>query len=128
MNTTKPTRVPRAALAIKGAQRARARTRFARVMARQLDQIAPGTVRVAVAPLVVNDRPRTRVELIDAAGRNVGTTREQHAAAYGLLSRAFPDADWTQPRTYDARTGVLAVDHLAAPTALGLDAAEGAEQ
>lgn len=119
-------RRPRAVLAIKGAQRARARTRFVRVMARQLNEIAPGTVRVAVAPLIVRSRPRTWVELIGADGRAVGTTREQHAAAHGLLSRAFPDADWSQPRVYDARTGVLAVDQLTAPAALGLDTVEGA--
>lgn len=119
-------RRPRAVLAIKGAQRARARTRFVRVVARQLHQIAPGTVRVAVAPLVVNSRPRTWVELVDADGRSVGTTRDQAAAAHGLLSRAFPEADWTVPRVYDARTGDLAVDQLAAPAALGLDTVEGA--
>ncbi|WP_432155553.1 hypothetical protein [Streptomyces sp. bgisy153] len=121
-------RRPRAVLAIRGAQRARARTRFVRVVARQLDQIAPGTVRVAVAPLVVNSRPRTWVELVDADGRSVGTSRDQAAAAHGLLARAFPEADWTVPRVYDARTGDLAVDLLAAPVALGLDAAAGADQ
>ncbi|MEV7205750.1 MULTISPECIES: hypothetical protein [unclassified Streptomyces] len=126
MNAPQITRRPRAVLAIKGAQRARRRTRFVRAVARQLQEIAPGTVRVAVAPLVVESRPRTWVELVDADGRAVGTTREQHRAAFGLLSRAFPLADWTQPRAYDARTGVLAVDQLAAPADLGLDTVEGA--
>ncbi|MFF9284834.1 hypothetical protein [Streptomyces griseosporeus] len=126
MNTPQATRrAPRAAQAILGARRARQRTQFIRVIAAQLHEIAPGTVRVTVAPLTVQGRRRTWVELIDAAGRAVGTHRDQHRAAFGLLSRAFPDADWTQQRTYDARTGTLAVDLLDAPAALGLDRAEG---
>ncbi|MFD8611038.1 hypothetical protein [Streptomyces sp. NPDC059631] len=93
-------------------------------MAAQLDQIAPGTVRVIVAPLVVEDRPRTWVELVDATGRVTSSTAEQCRAAHGLLQRAFPAADWSQPREYDARTGVLAVTLPTAPAALGLDTAE----
>ncbi|CAL9481741.1 hypothetical protein [Streptomyces sp. enrichment culture] len=115
---------PRAALAILGARRARARSQFVAIVARQLDLIAPGTVRVTVAPVTVAGRRRTWVELIDAAGRAVPADRAAARDARGLLSRAFPDADWTQPRVYDARTGALAVDLLAAPDELHLDTPE----
>ncbi|MEU0037215.1 hypothetical protein [Streptomyces sp. NPDC006333] len=126
MNSTNPTRVLRAAQAIKGSHAARKRTQFVRIVAAQLDQIAPGTVRVAVAPLIVNDKPRTWVDLIGADGRAVATSREQCRAAHGLLSRAFPDVDWSTPRQYDARTGALVVNTLAAPAELGLDTAQAA--
>lgn len=129
MNTTKPTRAPRAAQAIKGARAARARARFVHVMARQLDQIAPGTVRVRTTPVVHEGRRRTWVVLADADGHQVSPTdRDAHRYALGLLNRAFPEADWTRPRVYDATTGVLAVDEPVAPAALGLDVAEGVAQ
>ncbi|MEV7991593.1 hypothetical protein AB0O67_06665 [Streptomyces sp. NPDC086077] len=127
MNTPQITRRPRAVLAIKGAQRARARTRFVRVVARQLDQIAPGTIRVHTTPTTHHGRATRAVVLYSASG-TLPTTREQRSAAYGLLSRAFPEADWDRARTYDAATGVLAVDEPTAPAALGLDAVEGAAQ
>lgn len=125
MNTPQPTRRLRAADAINGARDARqriaTRAEFVRIMAAQLDVIAPGTVRVAVAPVTVEDRTRTWVELTDHDGRPVAADRDAHRAAHGLLTRAFPAADWSVPRTYDARTGALDVNHLAAPPALGLD-------
>ncbi|MEV2203767.1 hypothetical protein AB0E11_27925 [Streptomyces fradiae] len=126
MNTAKPTepRALRAALAINGARAARTRTQFVAVLARQLDQIAPGTVRVTVAPVTVAGRRRTWVDLIDAAGRAVPADRDAARAARGLLARAFPTADWRQPRVYDAATGTLAVDLLGAPDELHLDTAE----
>ncbi|MCZ9350756.1 hypothetical protein NGM36_13260 [Streptomyces mutabilis] len=120
MNTHQPTRHLRAAQAIKGARAARQRTRFVVTVARQLDEIAPGTVRVRTVPVTRDDRRRTFV-VLDSATGPVGADREQHRAAFGLLSRAFPGADWSRPQTYDARTGVLAVDHLATPAALGTD-------
>lgn len=123
MNTTQRTRrAPRAAQAIKGAHAARKRAQFVRIMAAQLDLIAPGTVRVVVAPLTIEDRTRTWVELTDADGRTITADREAHRAAHGLLRRAFPLADWRAPRVYDARTGTLAVHHLTAPAELGLTA------
>ncbi|MFF9262030.1 MULTISPECIES: hypothetical protein [Streptomyces] len=126
MNTTQRTdRAPRAAQAILGARRARQRTQFVRVLARQLDEIAPGTVRVRTVPVMRDGRRRTWV-VLDSANGPVGADREQHRAAYGLLSRAFPAADWSRPRTYDVRTGVLAVDEPTAPAALGLDTTEAA--
>lgn len=128
VNTPQPTRAPRAAQAILGARRARQRSQFVRVIARQLDEIAPGTVRVRTAPVTRDGRRRTWVVLDDAAGRPVEADREQHAAAYGLLSRAFPAADWSRPRAYDARTGVLAVDEPAAPAELGLGTAPEARR
>ncbi|MEU9306923.1 hypothetical protein [Streptomyces sp. NPDC048256] len=129
MNTPKATRrVPRTPLFLKGVRAARRRTQFVGMVARQLDLIAPGTVRVAVAPLVVADRPRTWVDLLDADGRAVATSREQCRAAHGLLSRAFPEADWNTPRVYDARTGYLTAQALAAPAALGLDTMPEARQ
>ncbi|WP_345668668.1 hypothetical protein [Streptomyces similanensis] len=124
MNIPQRTRPLRAAEAIAGRRRATDRAEFVRVMASQLDQIAPGTVRVVVAPLVVEDTPRTWVELIGAAGQVTSSSAEQCRAAFGLLSRAFPAADWSRPREYDARAGVLAVHTRPAPAALGLDTAE----
>ncbi|MFF7146074.1 hypothetical protein ACFZB5_33575 [Streptomyces nodosus] len=119
MNTAKPSRILRGGQAILGARRARQRTRFVAFIARQLDEIAPGTVRVAVAPLTINNRPRTWVELIDASDRVVSTAADQCRAAFGLLSRAFPDADWSRPRVYDTRTGRLILDEPTTPAELG---------
>ncbi|MGC0205258.1 hypothetical protein [Streptomyces levis] len=127
MNTPQPTRVPRAVLAINGARAARRHTRFVRVVAAQLNEIAPGTVRVRVIPVTRDGRRRTWV-VLDSNNGPVGADREQHAAAYGLLTRAFPGADWTRARTYDARTGLLAVDEPTAPAALALNSAEEAGQ
>ncbi|MFF8095719.1 hypothetical protein [Streptomyces sp. NPDC016675] len=127
MNTPQRTRPLRAAQAIKGARAARRHTRFVTTVARQLDEIAPGTVRVRTVPVTRENRRRTFV-VLDSATGPVGADREQHRAAFGLLSRAFPGADWTRPQSYDARTGVLAIDQTAAPAELGLDTAEGARQ
>jgi hypothetical protein len=123
VNIPHPTRPLRAAQAVLGAHAARQRTQFVRIMASQLNQIAPGTVRVRTVPITHDGRRRTWV-VLDATTGPISAAREQHRAAFGLLSRAFPEADWTRPRTYDARTGVLAVDQLAAPAELGLDTAE----
>lgn len=129
MNTPQRTehRRPRAVLAIKGARAARARTTFVRVVGRQLNQIAPGTIRVHTTPTTHHGRETRAVVLYAEAGA-LPTTAEQRRAAYGLLSRAFPEADWTRARTYNARTGVLAVDEPVAPAALGLDTAPEARQ
>ncbi|MGW2130421.1 hypothetical protein [Streptomyces coelicoflavus] len=123
MNTPQRTRTLRAAQAIKGAHAARRHTRFVTTVARQLDEIAPGTVRVRTIPVTREDRRRTFV-VLDSASGPVGADREQHRAAFGLLQRAFPLADWTVPQSYDARTGNLTVDRPTAPAALGLDTAE----
>ncbi|WP_405955818.1 hypothetical protein [Streptomyces phaeochromogenes] len=129
MNTPKGTdnRAPRAAHAIKGAAAARRREQFVEVVARQLDQIAPGTVRVRVVPVTRDGRRRTWV-VLDSANGPVGADREAHRAAYGLLTRAFPAADWNVARTYDARTGELTADEPTAPAALGLDTTPEARQ
>lgn len=129
MNTPKPTdhRAPRTAQALKGAAAARRRAQFVEVVARQLDEIAPGTVRVRVVPVTRDGRRRTWV-VLDSANGPVGADREAHQAAYGLLTRAFPAADWSVARTYDARTGVLAADEPTAPADLGLDTAPEARQ
>ncbi|WP_326728815.1 hypothetical protein [Streptomyces phaeochromogenes] len=119
--------VPRAPLAIKGAHAARRRTQFVAVIARQLNVIAAGTVRVHTVPTTHHGRETRAVVLYCATGVQA-TTREQRSAAYGLLNRAFPEADWTRARTYDARSGVLAVDEPTAPAALGLDIAPEARQ
>ncbi|MFD7994512.1 hypothetical protein [Streptomyces mexicanus] len=123
MNTPQSTRAPRAAQAIAGARRARQRTAFIRVVAAQLDQIAPGTVRVRTVPVTRDGRRRTYV-VLDAVNGPAVADRDAHRAALGLLQRAFPLADWSRPRVYDARTGVLAVDAPTPPAAL----AEGADQ
>ncbi|MEV0553169.1 hypothetical protein AB0I27_06875 [Streptomyces sp. NPDC050597] len=129
MNTPQRTDrpVPRAPLAIKGAHAARRRTQFVAVIARQLNVIAAGTVRVHTVPTTHHGRETRAVVLYSATGVQA-TTQEQRSAAYGLLNRAFPDADWTRARTYDARTGVLAVDEPTAPAALGLDTAPEARR
>lgn len=120
MNTHQATRrIPRATLAVKGARNARRRTQLVRTVARQLDLIAPGTVRVRIVPVTANGQPRTWVELSDASGRTVSSAAEQCRAAYGLLGRAFPGVEWDRARDYDARTGVLAVDEPTAPADLG---------
>jgi hypothetical protein len=80
-------------------------------------------------PVTHDGRRRTWVVLADADGRQISETdRDAHRAALGLLTRAFPLADWTKPRHYDARTGVLAVDEPVAPAELGLDTAPEARQ
>ncbi|MFF5501231.1 hypothetical protein [Streptomyces roseolus] len=113
-----------AAQAIYGAHRGAVRAQFIAVMARQLHEIEPGTVRVRVIRVLVADRPRMWVELLDGTGRAIASTPAACRAAYGLLRRAFPSADWTRPRTYVASTGDLAVDALAAvPAELGIDTA-----
>ncbi|MFF4751793.1 hypothetical protein [Streptomyces sp. NPDC001270] len=121
--TTQPTHPLRAAEAILGARRARQRTEFVRVIARQLAEIAPGTVRVHTLPTTHHGRVTRAVVFYSATGV-LAATREQRSAVFGLLSRAFPAADWSRPRTYDARTGVLTVDEPTAPAALSLDTAE----
>lgn len=120
MNNPQPTRIPRAALAIEGARAARARVRFVQVMARQLHLIARGTIRVHTVPTTHHGRATRAVILYSAAGV-LPTTAEQRAAAYGLLTRAFPEADWSRGHTYDATTGELIVDEPTAPAELGLD-------
>ncbi|MEV0559422.1 hypothetical protein AB0I27_39000 [Streptomyces sp. NPDC050597] len=87
------------------------------VIARQLDQIAPGTARVRTAPVRTDrdgeQRLATWVALDDALGQPIKANRDAHRAARGLLRRMFPAADWTRPHVYDAITGDLALD---APT------------
>ncbi|APD18565.1 hypothetical protein SEA_PICARD_35 [Streptomyces phage Picard] len=114
---------PRAAQAINGARRARTRDQFVAVVARQLHEIEPGTVRVRTVPVLVDDRRRTWVELVDSTGRPLATNAAACRAARDLLRRAFPTADWSRPRTYIAATGELAVDSLAAPAESGIDTA-----
>ncbi|MFF5495732.1 hypothetical protein [Streptomyces aquilus] len=117
MNTTQRTARPRAAEAVEGALAARKRLALTGVLARQLDQIAPGTARVRIVP-VHTDRDGEQhvamwVALDDALGLPLKADRAAHRAALGLLRRAFPAADWTRPHAYDAATGDLALD---APT------------
>ncbi|WP_239149907.1 hypothetical protein [Streptomyces sp. SID8111] len=130
MNNAQPTRLPRAAQAVKAARDARqritTRAEFVRIIAAQLDLIAPGTVHVRTVPVTRDGRRRTWVTLDDVTGRPVEADADAHRAALGLLHRAFPVADWDRPRRYDATTGVLALDEPTAPAALGLDTAEEA--
>ncbi|MFD5873746.1 hypothetical protein [Streptomyces sp. NPDC060322] len=117
MNTTQRTARPRAAAAVEGALAARKRLALTAVLARQLDQIAPGTARVRTVPVNTDrdgeQRLATWVVLDDALGLPIAADRAAHTAARRLLRAAFPDADWTRPHTYDAATGDLALD---APT------------
>lgn len=115
MNTPESTAVPSARDAEKHAIRTA-------VIARQLDQIAPGTVRVRTAPVRTDrdgeQRLTTWVALDDALGGPVKADRDAHRAARGLLLRMFPAADWTRPQLYDAITGALAVDQPVMPEEL----------
>ncbi|MFF5582690.1 hypothetical protein [Streptomyces hygroscopicus] len=92
------------------------------VIARQLDQIAPGTARVRTVPVSTDrdgeQRLATWVALDDALGGPVKADRAAHRAARGLLRRMFPAADWTRPQVYDAITGDLAVDEPTMPEEL----------
>ncbi|MFM9576806.1 hypothetical protein ACKI1I_03765 [Streptomyces turgidiscabies] len=92
------------------------------VIARQLDQIAPGTARVRTAPVRTErdgeQRLTTWVALDDALGGPIKADRDAHRAARGLLLRMFPAADWTRPQLYDAITGALAVDKPVMPEEL----------
>lgn len=93
------------------------------VIARQLDQIAPGTIRVRIVPVRTADhngadRLTTWVVLTDALGGPVGADRDAHRAAAGLLTRMFPGADWARPQVYDAITGALSVDEPTMPEEL----------
>ncbi|WP_243085325.1 hypothetical protein [Streptomyces sp. 891-h] len=87
------------------------------VIARQLDQIAPGTARVRTVPVTVElddeQRRKVWVSLDDALGHPISADRDAHRAARGLLRRMLPDADWSRPHVYDAITGELTDD---APT------------
>ncbi|MFF2014035.1 hypothetical protein ACFVWY_33920 [Streptomyces sp. NPDC058195] len=121
MNTPQPTRRLRAGLAIKGAQAARQHITRTAVLARQLDQIAPGVVEVLITPVTVDDAPRTHVRLLDALGLPLAD-REAHGAALRLLRHVFTPADWTVPQRYDVRTGDMT------PAALGMDTAAGARR
>lgn len=129
MNRTETTRrIPRAALAVRGVRAGRRYLARVAVIARQLNAIAPTTVRVRTVPVrTVQDgteRRSTRVMLADAEGRPVAADREAHRAALGLLARMFPGVDRSRPLTYDARTGRLTADEPTAPDDLGLDTAE----
>ncbi|KUN96323.1 hypothetical protein AQJ67_33535 [Streptomyces caeruleatus] len=92
------------------------------MIARQLDQIAPGTARVRTVPVTTDrdgeQRVATWVALDDALGGPVEADREAHRAARGLLLRMFPAADWSRPHVYDAITGDLALDEPAMPEEL----------
>lgn len=128
MTSTQATRVPRAALAFAGAAAGRRHIVRAAVIARQLEQIAPGIVRVRIVPVwtkpagAETGHTRTWVAL-DAADGPAAYTREQARAAHGLITRMHPGADWTRPHTYDVRTGVLALDEPCAPAELTVEAA-----
>ncbi|WP_445396495.1 hypothetical protein ACSMX9_22750 [Streptomyces sp. LE64] len=82
------------------------------VIARQLDAIVPGTRGITLAPVVLDDgtgRPRRGwwVYLIGAEGAPISASAEEFTAAGRFIKRFRPDADWTRPTTYDARTGTL---------------------
>ncbi|MFK0108546.1 hypothetical protein [Streptomyces sp. NPDC091217] len=115
MNTPESTAVPSTPDAAKHA------TRTA-VIARQLDQIAPGTARVQIVPVPTDrggeEHRAAWVVLGDALGGPVKADRDAHRAARGLLLRMFPAADWTRPQVYDAITGALAIDNPVMPEEL----------
>ncbi|MCA1218866.1 hypothetical protein [Streptomyces sp. 8L] len=118
--TTRPTL--RAALAINGARAARRSLTRTRLIARQLDAIAPGTVHVRTVPVWKETdgtgRRATWVVLDDALGLPIKADADAHRAARGLLARMFPATDWTRPHAYDALTGELSLDEPAMPAEL----------
>ncbi|APD18782.1 hypothetical protein SEA_RALEIGH_34 [Streptomyces phage Raleigh] len=122
MNTPQITARRRAAEVIAGARAARKRLALTGVLARQLDEIAPGTVRVRIVPVHTDRDGEQRVAmwvaLDDALGLPLKADRLAHRAALGLLRRAFPAADWTRPHAYDVATGELALDAPAMPEEL----------
>ncbi|MDX3063394.1 hypothetical protein PV518_14580 [Streptomyces sp. ND04-05B] len=122
MNTPQRTARPRAAEAVKGALEARKRLQLTAVLARQLEQIAPGTARVRTVPVHTDrdgeQRLATWVVLDDALGLPIEADRAAHTAARRLLRAAFPAADWTRPHAYDTATGELALDGPAMPEEL----------
>ncbi|MES9554814.1 MULTISPECIES: hypothetical protein [unclassified Streptomyces] len=114
----------RAALAIYGARSCRQHLARTAAIARQLDQIAPGTAEVVIVPVIVDDAPRTHVWLLDALRLALPADREAHSAAARLLRHMYPRADWSAPQLYTVRTGHLLYDAPVAPAALGIDTAE----
>ncbi|MFE0762590.1 hypothetical protein [Streptomyces smyrnaeus] len=109
MTTNQPTDAP--------ATDAEKRRTLAGIIARQLDQIAPGTARVRTVPVTAvldgEQRRKVWVSLDDALGQPIEADRAAHRAARGLLRRMLPDADWSRPHVHDAITGELTDD---APT------------
>ncbi|MGW7201073.1 hypothetical protein [Streptomyces chryseus] len=104
------TRTHRATQAIRAAQAARKALTRTAVIARQLDEIAPGTARVRTVPVQCStgtERLTTWVTLDNALGQPLAADRTAHRAARNLLRRMFPAADWTTAQEYDTRTGAL---------------------
>ncbi|MET9555122.1 hypothetical protein [Streptomyces sp. NPDC006645] len=122
MNTTQRIARPRTGEAVEGALAARKRLALTGVLARQLDEIAPGTARVRTVPVHTDrdgeQRVATWVVLDDVLGLPIKADRAAHVAARRLLRRAFPAADWTRPQVYDALTGDLALDEASMPEEL----------
>ncbi|MFD7121936.1 hypothetical protein ACFWAA_33585 [Streptomyces sp. NPDC059922] len=112
MNTNQPIGRPRTADAVEGSLAARKHLALTGVLARQLDQISPGTARVRTVPVHTDrdgeQRVATWVVLDDALGQPIKADRAAHVAARRLLRAAFPAADWTRAQVYDALTGELA--------------------
>lgn len=85
------------------------------ILARQLDQIAPGTARVRIVPVEPTARTARWVTLDDVLGVPVEAERDAHRDALRLLRNVYPDADWSRPLTYDATAGTLTPDAPTAP-------------
>ncbi|WP_326698010.1 hypothetical protein OG909_12070 [Streptomyces sp. NBC_01754] len=124
MNTSQPIRTGPSAFTA-GARAGRRHLARTAVIRRQLDQIAPGTAEVRTVPVTLDGEPRTWVVLLNDLVQPIGDSNAR-LAAIGLLSRAFPGADWSNPQTYTVRTGHLTPDAPTVPAALGIDTAEAA--
>ncbi|MDT0432769.1 hypothetical protein [Streptomyces salyersiae] len=124
MNTPQPIRTGPSAFTA-GARAGRRHLARTAVIGRQLDEIAPGTAEVRTVPVTIDGEPRTWVALLNDLAQPIGDG-DARTAALGLLSRAFPGADWSSPQTYTVRTGHLTPDVPTAPAALGIDTAEAA--
>lgn len=108
-----------------GARLARHHVERVGIIARQLDQIAPGTTTVRTVPITLDGERRTWVALDNALGQPVLADRAAHVAAYRLLRNLLPDAPWgTAPLDYDATTGETRDAAPTVPAALGIETAE----
>jgi hypothetical protein len=110
-----------------GARAARAHLTRTTVIARQLDEIAAGTVSVRTVPITLDGERRTWVVLDNALGQPIHADRAAHHAAYRLLRHLLPDAPWgTVPLDYNATTGEARDASPTAPAELGIEMVEAA--
>jgi hypothetical protein len=83
------------------------------MVARNLRRVAPNVDTVRTVPVFTDAGPRgariaVRVNLADVLRLPLAVDAETHRAAYDVLRRAFPRAQWqAEEYRYDVRTGRL---------------------